>query len=64
MNEMLFFYPRRKDTKWAVAYPEKIRGTYTEQIKLTCGSYAEALRIAAALNAECSATPHQEGGRP
>lgn len=64
MNQMLFFYPRRKDTKWAVAYPEKIRGTYTEQIKLTCRSYAEALRIAAALNAECCAFTTQEGDRP
>lgn len=52
MNKTIFFYPRRKDTKWAVAYPEKVRGVYIEQIKLTCSSYTEALRIASALNAE------------
>lgn len=63
MDEMLFFYPRRKDTKWAVAYPQKIQGTYTERIKLTCGSYTEALRISSALNAECAALPEQKGGR-
>lgn len=63
MNKTIFFYPRRKDTKWAVAYPEKVRGVYIEQIKLTCSSYTEALRIASALNAECVAHPIQEGGR-
>ena len=63
MNKTIFFYPRRKDTKWAVAYPEKFRGVYIEQIKLTCSSYTEALRIASALNAECAAHPIQEGGR-
>lgn len=49
---MLFFYPRRKETKWAVAYPKRVRGIYVEQIQLTCGSYTEALRISSALNAE------------
>ena len=63
MNKTIFFYPRRKDTKWAVAYPEKVRGVYIEQIKLTCSSYTEALRIASDLNAECAAHPIQEGGR-
>ena len=61
MNKTIFFYPRRKDTKWAVAYPEKVRGVYIEQIKLTCSSYTEALRIASALNAECAKdTPYRK----
>ena len=48
----IFYYPRRFNTKWAVAYPEKKANVWVEQILTTCSSYTEALRMARELNAE------------
>ena len=48
----IFYYPRRFNTKWAVAYPQKRANVWTEQIVTTCSSYTEALKMAWELNAE------------
>lgn len=52
MDQTIFFYPRRYNTKWAVAYPERKAGQWVEQIQVTCSSYREALHLANELNAE------------
>lgn len=52
MYQEIFYYPRRFNTKWAVAYPEKKASVWVEQILTTCSSYTEALKMARELNAE------------
>lgn len=48
----IFYYPRRFNTKWAVAYPQKKANVWQEQILTTASSYTEALKMARELNAE------------
>lgn len=48
----IFYYPRRFNTKWAVAYPVKKAKIWTEEIQTTCSSYSEALQMARELNTE------------
>lgn len=52
MYKEIFYYPRRYNTKWAVAYPERKANVWTESILTTCSSYTEALKMARELNAE------------
>ena len=52
MYQEIFYYPRRYNTKWAVAYPEKKAKVWQEQILPTCSSHTEALKMARELNAE------------
>ena len=52
MYQEIFYYPRRFNTKWAVAYPERKANVWTETILTTCSSYTEALKMARELNAE------------
>jgi hypothetical protein len=47
-----FYYPKRYNVKYVVAYSHKVRGVYMEDLAVKCESYKDALIEAEKRNRE------------